>query len=240
MMEDPYKVLGLEPGASDEEVKKAYRRLAKKYHPDANPGDEAAARKMQEINAAYEQIKNPQRVQADAGGYGQQNPYGGQAGYGQPGYGQSGDDPFAEFFRNFGFGGYQNYGGQQQSAQSGPTEFQAARHFINLGAYDDATNVLNSVAAADRNAEWYYLSSLAAYGLGNRIQAMQMIETALRMDPDNAEYEQARRRMQSGGAFYPQNGTYQTFQTSPYSFYKLCATCLFCNLLCSGRFIYCC
>ena len=37
MMEDPYQVLGLERGASDEEVKKAYRRLAKKYHPDANP-----------------------------------------------------------------------------------------------------------------------------------------------------------------------------------------------------------
>ena len=59
MMEDPYQVLGLERGASDEEVKKAYRRLAKKYHPDANPGDAEAARKMQEINAAYEQIKNP-------------------------------------------------------------------------------------------------------------------------------------------------------------------------------------
>ena len=52
MMEDPYQVLGLERGASDEEVKKAYRRLAKKYHPDANPGDAEAARKMQEINAA--------------------------------------------------------------------------------------------------------------------------------------------------------------------------------------------
>ena len=61
MIQDPYKVLGLSPGASDEEVKKAYRRLAMKYHPDRNPGDEAAARKMQEINAAYEQIKNPEK-----------------------------------------------------------------------------------------------------------------------------------------------------------------------------------
>ena len=69
---DPYKVLGLEPGASDEEVKKAYRRLAKQYHPDRNPGDEAAARKMQEINAAYEQIKNPEKS-ASYGGYSQSN-----------------------------------------------------------------------------------------------------------------------------------------------------------------------
>ena len=52
MMDDPYKVLGLSPDASDEEVKKAYRRLAKQYHPDLNPGDPVAAKKMQEINAA--------------------------------------------------------------------------------------------------------------------------------------------------------------------------------------------
>ena len=68
MIDDPYQVLGLERGASDEEVKKAYRRLAKKYHPDANPGDAEAARKMQEINAAYEQIKNP--PQTGPSGYG--------------------------------------------------------------------------------------------------------------------------------------------------------------------------
>ena len=62
MIEDPYKVLGLHPNASDEEVKRAYRQLAKKYHPDLNPGDQEAARKMQEVNAAYEQIKNPDKA----------------------------------------------------------------------------------------------------------------------------------------------------------------------------------
>ena len=54
-MDDPYKVLGVSPDASDEEVKRAYRALAKKYHPDRNPGDAAAAQKMREINAAYRQ-----------------------------------------------------------------------------------------------------------------------------------------------------------------------------------------
>ena len=63
MIDDPYKVLGLSPDASDEDVKRAYRRLAKKYHPDLNPGDQEAARKMQEVNAAYEQIKNPEKFQ---------------------------------------------------------------------------------------------------------------------------------------------------------------------------------
>ena len=58
MAQDPYKVLGVPYGASDEEVTKAYRRLAKKYHPDLNPNDPEAAKKMSEINAAYEQIKS--------------------------------------------------------------------------------------------------------------------------------------------------------------------------------------
>jgi len=61
MIDDPYRVLGLQPGVSDEEVKRAYRQLAKKYHPDMNPGDPYAAKMMNDINAAYDQIKNPQR-----------------------------------------------------------------------------------------------------------------------------------------------------------------------------------
>ncbi len=56
---DPYKVLGVAPGASDEEIKKAHRRLAKRYHPDLNPGDAAAAEKMNEINAAYDILTKP-------------------------------------------------------------------------------------------------------------------------------------------------------------------------------------
>ena len=58
MIQDPYKVLGLSYGASDEEVTKAYRKLVKKYHPDLHPGDQEAAKKMQEINEAYDQIRN--------------------------------------------------------------------------------------------------------------------------------------------------------------------------------------
>ncbi len=76
MIDDPYKVLGLSPGASDEEVKRAYRALAKKYHPDLNPGDAYAAKKMQEINAAYEQIKNPEKAAPNQGGPGY-GPFGG-------------------------------------------------------------------------------------------------------------------------------------------------------------------
>lgn len=73
MIDDPYKVLGVLPSASDEEIKKAYRKLAMKYHPDRNPGDVEAARKMQEVNEAYDRIKNPERHRGNPGssrGYG--------------------------------------------------------------------------------------------------------------------------------------------------------------------------
>ncbi len=78
MIDDPYKVLGVSPDASDDEIKRAYRRLAKQYHPDRNPGDAEAAKKMQQINAAYEQIKNPEKSQPDPGygGYGSYSAYG--------------------------------------------------------------------------------------------------------------------------------------------------------------------
>ena len=88
IIDDPYKVLGISPDASDEEIKRAYRKLAQKYHPDLNPGDQEAAKKMQQVNAAYEQIKNPEKAQPNTG-YGSYDPFGG---YGQRSYsgGQTG------------------------------------------------------------------------------------------------------------------------------------------------------
>ena len=105
MANDPYKVLGIDPSATDEEVKKAYRELARKYHPDnyANtPLSELAGEKMKEVNEAYTLlIKN--KGQYQQGGYGSSS-----GGYGQSygGYGQSG-----------GYGGYSQYGGYGQSGQ---------------------------------------------------------------------------------------------------------------------------
>ncbi len=71
---DPYKVLGVSPQATDEEIKKAYRELSKKYHPDLNPGDEKAAEKMREINAAYDMIQKGYRPGSSYSyGYSQNN-----------------------------------------------------------------------------------------------------------------------------------------------------------------------
>lgn len=69
MIENAYRILGVSPSASDDEVKKAYRRLAKKYHPDANPGDEVAAGKMAEINAAYDEIMDYRQGKTGADPY---------------------------------------------------------------------------------------------------------------------------------------------------------------------------
>ncbi len=59
MTMDPYKVLGVNQGATEEEIKRAYRSMAKKYHPDLNPGDEYAAEKMNDINVAYDILTKP-------------------------------------------------------------------------------------------------------------------------------------------------------------------------------------
>lgn len=81
MTKDPYQVLGVPHGATEEEIKAAYRRLAKQYHPDLHPGDAAAAAHMNEINEAYEAIKNPSAQQHNQG----YNPYGGQSPFSQQG-----------------------------------------------------------------------------------------------------------------------------------------------------------
>lgn len=88
MITNPYKVLGVPDGADEEECTKAYKRLAKKYHPDLNPGDKTAERKMAEINAAYDQIKSG----AGGAGQGGYNTYGGY-GYGRQSRASSGRAP---------------------------------------------------------------------------------------------------------------------------------------------------
>lgn len=91
---DPYQVLGVSPNASEDEIRQAYRRLAKQYHPDLNPGDKTAAQKMNEINAAYDAIKNPQAYRQ------QQAQQQARQQYNQSGYQEY--NPFEDLFRSWG------------------------------------------------------------------------------------------------------------------------------------------
>ena len=136
MIDDPYKVLGVSPDASDEEIKRAYRRLAKKYHPDLNPGDAEAARKMQEINTAYEQIKNPEKA-APSGGY---NPYGGY--YRQRSYEGSGDDQYQQAaYQYLRFGRYQ----EALNALQNATERNARWYYLSALANDGLGNQVTAL-----------------------------------------------------------------------------------------------
>lgn len=225
MIEDPYKVLGVSPDASDDDIKRAYRRLAKKYHPDLNPGDQEAARKMQEVNAAYEQIKNPEKFQQ------QSNPGGGYGGYGSYG-GYGGYDPFGGFG-----GGYRqhSYGG----TQSGDQYQQAAYNYIRYGRYQEALNTLNS--SSQRDARWYYLSALANDGIGNQVTALEHIRRAVSMEPDNAEYLDALNQIENGGAAYRrQAGNFRGFTMGGDPCTNLCLCYVAQLFCCGGRGFFCC
>ena len=216
MFDDPYKVLGVSPDASDEEIKRAYRTLAKKYHPDLNPGDQEAARKMQEVNTAYEQIKDPDKFrQQTSGGYG-----GNGGGY---------YDPFGTYRQ-------QSYGGAEQGA----SYQQAAFRYIQFRRYREALNALSN--STERNARWYYLSALANDGLGNQVTALEHIRRAVSMEPGNQEYLRTQNIMENGGAAYRQQaGNFRGFTFGGDPCTNLCLCYLFNIFCCGGRgFFLCC
>ena len=118
---DPYRVLGVSPGASKDEVTRAYRKLAKKYHPDLNPGDASAAKKMAEVNAAYDSIINgtPYGPRAAAGGYARPNSGGARTRTTTTGSGSGTGTGTAQNRGGASYGPFAGYDFDEQASQRG-------------------------------------------------------------------------------------------------------------------------
>ena len=173
-MRDPYQVLGVSNTASDEEIKKAYRNLARKYHPDNyhdNPLADLAQERMKEINEAYEAIQDQRKGKTAGAGYG------GNAGYGA--YGAT-------------------YGAYQQTN----TRFARVRQAINEGDLNLADELLN--ASGDRGAEWNYLKGAICYRRGWMDEAKRYYQMAIQIDPNNAEYRRAWQMVNGGNTYRPE------------------------------------
>lgn len=210
-MSDPYQVLGIQRGATEEEIKKAYRSLSRKYHPDANinnPRKEEAENKFKEVQEAYEQIMN-ERTGSSQGGQG----FGG-------------------------FGSRSTYGQAGQASEE-DVRLQAAANYINNRYYKEALNVLQGID--NHSARWYYFSGYANWGLGNNVTGLEHAKQALAMEPGNWQYQELVNRMEGGGSWYEyRRAPYQTeAMDSSGICWKLCLANLFCNMCCGGGGLCC-
>ena len=204
-MKDPYKVLGVSQNASDEEIKDAYRALAKKYHPDQyadSPLAELADEKMKEINEAYDSIVSMRKQNKN-------NNYGGY---------------------NNSYNSYGNYSGYNSSYSGGyrNSSYNDVRSFINSGRLADADQILNGVPSDTRDAEWYFLKGSVLYRRGWLEEAKEHFYRATQMDPENMEYRSAYNQAMSQRSGY--RGGYNPNMSNSGS----CNTCDLCQgLICA-------
>ena len=180
MIENPYKVLGLEADASADDIKKAYRQMAKKYHPDLHPDDPGIVEKMNEINEAYDMLTNPskyavKRAQAEAeqqGGW--------------------------EVVSEADFTAQQTEEQPAEPTEDSP-EIKQIIELINGGQYQEAVNRLTQIPSAGRNGRWYYLCALANQMLGDYILATEQMQKACELEPQNQNYMELFMQFQKAG-----------------------------------------
>lgn len=252
MSRDPYEVLGVSQSASQDEIKAAYRKLARKYHPDLNNGSAQAEAKMKEVNEAYS-ILVKGGSSGTQGGQSQRpgssspyGPYGTRGGYGQSSQQQQRQQQEYDWQGGFDFGGFGSFWGGGNQGNSGQyadkepetPQLRAVRTAIIDREYQKALYLLAGIT--DKTADWYYWSALANLGLGNRVAALDDARTAVRMNPNRSEYQQLLSQLQAGGETYRRSGSYSVpnlLCSNPCV--TLCIANALCNCLCNGgRFCF--
>ncbi len=230
-MQDPYTILGISRDASDEEIKKAYRKLSRLYHPDANinnPNKDEAEAKFKEVQQAYQQIMK-EKESGYSGNYGNTGNYSGNGGFDNFG----GFGPFGGF--------YGQYTSQNRTASDSEEDIhlRAAANYLNSGHYKEALNVLDGIH--EHSAKWYYYSSIANSGMGNNVLALDHAKEALRLEPSNFQYQSLVSRLENGGSWYrTQQTMYGGTPTLNNDFcVKLCIANIACNLCCGGGGFFC-
>lgn len=227
---DPYRILGVSRDATEEEIKKAYRTLSKKYHPDANvnnPNKDAYTEKFKEIQQAYDYIMDERKHGPRTNSY--QN-YNSQ--YSQTRYQD-------DFYRNFGFNFndfYQQANQQQYGNSDDQYYMNAAIQQINQRNFIQARDFLNEVK--NRSSYWFYYSAIVEANLGNNVQAKKYIEAACQMDPSNFQFRQLYAQLNQNGSNYRnQRSSYRTVNMQDNFCVRIILLNLLCNCFC-GRGIY--
>ena len=171
---NPYEVLGIKPGASQDEIKSAYRKLVKQYHPDQyvdNPLKDLAEKKLAEVNQAYEMLKN-------------------NSGTSSSSYNSSSNNSYTN----------------GESYSSDTAQYAEIRRMIQSGNNIAAETRLNSIS--NKNAEWHFLYGMVMLNKGWFDAAINNLETACRMDPNNFEYRQNLNNLRMRARSY--TNTYRT------------------------------
>ena len=231
MVQDPYKVLGVSPDASDEEIKKAYRDLAKKYHPDMNPGDASAAEKMNDINAAYDRIKNGTAQQQYA-------------------YQAPAARHISRTARPIPSAGARGQAIPTPSAPMASPSSSTARTSAASTPPPSTTSATACTGRRSTRSRAYPDRSGTATGTifapgpicisGNKIAALDSAKKAVEIEPDNEEYRALLQQLQSGGDFYQTYTNNYRSGLSPDRFIlALCAANMCLGPLCGYR-VCCC